>query len=547
MLHGDVPRYPGVNYDGDWGVWHFQGQRLPRGLVRFAAPAHSWERYVQDIFNGRQPLAPPERPRPPLRDYQRPGVQAMHTARAQGAPGFLLVFPTGSGKTAMGISAVTDPSVRTVLVITKHGVIPPWRRAVDFFGSRSQRWVVINAERLHKLFRHPHRRLAALPAVEGARIAATSDLTQSRAEWDAVIVDESHILADPLSIRSRLVYRLLNPHPRTGEKQRPFSLWMSATPFSTLEETAYCSALIAHAAGVPEPAWLPGPAYREWLARTGVTTVEQVKALLYDRGLGMTSTPAEIGLPDQDREVRPLSLSAQDRERYERTWEEFLQLHDLAPEKEDEPGSDARIAALRQVQKASLLKSPHVARLVADLVGEGHQVIVPAWFRDTVRSLAVHIARELRRRGLCDRVLEITGEAPGLRELKRQAFQVGIAKVVVLNTLEGMNLHAGEANVDGKGTVATDTPRVTVIADVITGGKRLLQGEGRGQRNGRRARALYAFAAGTTEEAWLARTLLAMARTQELARNPSDAAALVAFAEQLVSADREGPAEDGAA
>ncbi|MEW2498167.1 DEAD/DEAH box helicase family protein [Streptomyces nodosus] len=542
VLLNDAPNGYGVRRNSRFGVKTFHGRRLPGPLASFKAPRHSWERLVEDILSGRPLLTPPgERHRAPLYEHQRPRVEQIHVARAKKAPGFLLVSPTGSGKTAMLVGAVRDlPSVRNVLVITKHQAVPQMRLAVDYFGAVGQRWVVTNAEHLWKLFEHPWHDLASLSPDAAADIAASSDETRSRVPWDVIAVDESQILANPHSVRSRLVQRLR--HPKHGP--RPYCLRLSATPFSVLEETWYCADLIAHAAGVDEPTCLTGAGYLDWLDGLGLGLdgsrgVEKVKELLFRCGVGSTATPADLGLPEQERKLHPLTLSQQDRQSYQSSWEEFQRIYDLR-HGGDEPVEDAEFAAaLRRVQKASVVKAPYVARMAADLVSQGHQVIVPAWYLDTVGVLARYIARELRMRGLPDRVLEITGENLGLRELKRRSFQTGRAQVVVLNIVDAMNLHAGEANADGKGTRATLTPRVTVFADILTGGKRFLQAEGRGQRDGQIALAYYAYAAGTTEEAWLARALLAAAGTQELVDHPGDAAALVALAEHLAAEDSD--------
>jgi superfamily II DNA helicase RecQ len=72
-----------------------------------------------------------------------------------------------------------------------------------------------------------------------------------------------------------------------------------------------------------------------------------------------------------------------------------------------------------------------------------------------------------------------------------------------------------------------------VVADVLTGGKRTLQAEGRASRDGQHALAVYVYVPGTTEEAWLARMLRSAANTQALARTSADARALTELADQL--------------
>ncbi|MEO3976843.1 helicase [Streptomyces sp. CAU 1734] len=546
--------------DPEWGVWVYRGRRLPGALAQHGARPHSWERLVEGELNG-EPGAVVTRGReavPPLRPYQVPRVAEMRAAHAAGAPGFMLTYPTGSGKTATGISALTSlPGMGAVLVVTKLSVVPAWRAAIDVFARGGQRWVVVNPEGLVRLLAHPRVDLSRLPAEQAARLAA--DGGRSRVAWDGVIVDESQVLADAESIRSRLLRRIT--HPAGG--RRPWWLRMSATGFSSPVETAYLADLIAHVAGVDEPSDLARGPYKEWLRELGFALntnaagrwyhqfnpgdVSMVRELLYSSGVGATATPQELGLPAQARELLPVELTPKELEHYRLSWNEFRRVRgmdaDQDPDAVHEPGAgDGRqAAALRQVQRASLLKAPYVARIVADLVAEGHQVAVPAWYLESVRALAAAIARELGARGLCDRVAEITGEEPGLREPRRKAFQLGACQVVVVNAVEGINLHAGEKDVGGPGVHATSTPRVTVFADVLTGGKKLLQGEGRTQRDGLRARAVYVVVLDTAETEWLAQAFRAAAGTQALAQAPKDAADLTSLADEL-GALRASPA-----
>lgn len=544
VLTTGCPPYPGVARHARWGLPVYRGRRLPPALADFAAPRHSWELLVQDILNGVPPASARERKQPELRDYQRPRVEKMRTAFSVGAPGFLLADPTGSGKTPMAITTVSGLPVQLVLVVTKLSVVPAWRAAIDYFATGPQRWVVINPEQMWRLFEHPWHPLATLPVDEAAAIAAQSG--RCRVDFGVVITDESHILADPMSIRSRLHARIMDP----PEGERPWWLRLSATPFTAPHETQYVADLIAHVTGAEEPGDVDRSAYLDWLRECGFELntdtggrwhhddnahdVERVKELLYASAVGASSSPRELGLPEQIRELRPVELSGEDRRKYAQAWDEFRTAVGLDVENgADLQTGDGRQAALRQVQRASFLKVPHVAVAVADLVARGYQVAVPTWYLETVHALVEHISWELKSRGLPHRVVDITGEGVGLRERKRQAFQLGRCLVVVFNALEGINLHAGERDVDGAGTDATSTPRATVVADVLTGGRRSLQAEGRASRDGQHALAVYLYVPGTTEEAWLKRMLRLMANTQALAQTSADARALTELADQL--------------
>lgn len=434
-----------------------------------------------------------------------------------------------------GLNAIYA-QVHTVLVVTKLSAVPAWRRAITSYGA-GQRWVVINPERLWRLFLHRQHNLGSLPAERASALAAASGLP--RVLFDAVVVDESQVLATPNSVRSRLVYRLT--HPQDGSPP-PFFVPASATPFSTVQETSYAADLIAFAAGVEPPADRTGAGYAPWVEslRPGAGSgggddggVKRIRELLYRRGVGSTATQEELGLPAQAREIHWIELSPGNREMYDGAWTQFIRTHGLRKLRELRPGrADRGSEPLRSVQKASMLKVPHVARHVADLVQSGHQVVVPAWFLDTVDALAAAVARELWARGLPDHVSVITGEQPGLREARRIAFQLGQSLVCVTNAVEALNFQAGERDVDGAGT-ATTTPRITVFADVLCGGKLSLQAEGRTQRDGQATPSHYLVVRGTKEQRWLASAFWALAGTQELVHSSTDAAALEELAYQV--------------
>ncbi|MGW7521787.1 DEAD/DEAH box helicase family protein, partial [Streptomyces sp. NPDC054796] len=355
-LTPEVPAYPGVRRERNWGgVRVYRGARLPTALRSYAAPAHTVERLAEDVLNG-VPVVPPQRRhvRQRLHSYQIPRVEAIDAAHASGCPGYLLVAPTGSGKTAMAVSGLGQRPLDTVLVITKHGIIPAWLRSIDTFGA-GQRWVVINPERLWQVFTHHQLVLASLTPDRAAEAAAAEGIPHI--SFDAVIVDESQILAHPDSLRSRLVHRLT--HPERGRP--PFVVAASATPFSSLSETAYAAELIAYAARAEAPADLTGGAYLDWIAslrvtdndgtKRAVSDVDTVKELLYRRGVGSSATVQDLGLPAQQRELHPVHLSEADRRRYDLAWGQFLQLHDPAAEsmEEEEDSSSARGRALQLV------------------------------------------------------------------------------------------------------------------------------------------------------------------------------------------------------
>ena len=533
-------RYPGVRRDPSWGVSVYQGDRLPEGLQEFSAKPHSWEMHVQHQLNRTKAAA---RTTPPqelvLRDHQADPVKTMVKTAKRGAPGFLLAFPTGSGKTLMAIDTAGKINAKRVLVVTKLSVMPAWRALITQFGHPRTEWIVVNPEQLWKLFYHPSLDLGAFSVEKAAEIAAIDG--GLRSSFDMVVVDEAHILANWASLRSRLVRRLID----TCE-EGPFRLYMSATPFTSPEEASYVADLLAFVTGspVPEdladfPQWIRRIGFRlntdskgVWFHRLNRQDVGLIETLLYSSGVGAQATAQQLGLPAQQRTMLPVELTPAEQGEYELSWDEFRKSHGYLTE-DGRPRDSGYDAALRAVQKASLLKSPHVAEIVADLVQEGNQVAVPQWFVESIHSTAMCIAAALKKRGLNDRVVEITGQDRDLREKKRQAFQSGRALVVVFNALEGIGLHAGEDNVDGKGMRGTDTSRVCVIADVLTGGKRALQAEGRTQRDGRASRAIYVYAQETSEEEWILQMFRQLSNTAALTLSGHDTDAFSTLADTV--------------
>lgn len=179
VLVQDASQRPNVSRHPEWGVPVYYGGRLPALLQPYAAPAHSLERYAMGVLNGDLQLpaqsTPAPRPTPRLYAHQRPQVEVIHTAFRQDTPGFLLVYPTGGGKTGMAVAGLRDLPGERILVITKRDIVPGWRRAIDFFGAGGKQWVVINPERLWRLFEHPSYPLAGLPPDDAAEVAAWTE------------------------------------------------------------------------------------------------------------------------------------------------------------------------------------------------------------------------------------------------------------------------------------------------------------------------------------------------------------------------------------
>lgn len=532
--------HAGVRYSSRWGVMYFEGEALPGRLAEYEAKPHSWEAYVERVINGE--MYPPKRrikPQAPY-PYQQDKINDIVKSVNLGSPGYVLAWPTGSGKTLTAINTVNRCAPKRVLVLTRVSTIPPWRKAINVNGLPSIEWVITNPERMRSLFGHHNIDIQSMPARRAGEVAALSG--DPLADFDFVIADESHMLAHATSLRSRLMRRLLDRTQETSRK-RPFSLYMSATPFTSPGEASYLMDLLAFATGSHAPE--DPNDFEQWLRIRGLQLnndekgiwyhkinpgdVRFIETILYNSGVGSRATAEDLGLPTQVRELVPIEMSPADRAEYEKLWEDFRAERGM----EASRFRDDNEVALRKIQKASLLKARYVAVIAADLVESGNQVVIPAWFTETIHAIAVETSKELARRGLNDRVVEITGSDRALREEKRRAFQDGRALVITLNSLEGIDLHAGEKNVDGNGKPGTTTPRVCLVADVLTGGKRALQAEGRTARDGQSSLAMYVYAEGTAEEAWMAQMYKQLSNTSALLKSPNDTITFTELAEEL--------------
>lgn len=538
VITGAQARSFGTVRDDEFGLYIYecQPERLPSRLVPYLPKPHSYEGYAQRVLNNATYAGSPPKETFEPRPHQPPVIDAIVHAHQHGIPGFTLAYPTGSGKTFIAIEAMNRIRPGTVLVVTTASHVAGWRAAIDRYADTRPEWLVINPDRMSTLFtRADGSSMTDLDAQTRTR-AAAYDGTPLR-DWDVVIYDEAHTIVSGTALRSRLWRRLVR-WSEDGSPPGAFTLNMSATPWTTPVETSPAAHIIAHARNISVPsAWDIDHAYEDWLRVVGFRMaqdpltrrwqwennqqdVADVTRLLFGGGRGATADAEQLGMEGQVRRVHPIVLTPQERRMYEKSWVQFRQARNLDTDSYYDP-SESLVTALRDVQKASLVKAPHVAKMVASLVAEGHQVIVPTWYRDTVDDLARQVQDALiaaaGSKAQAQKVFTLTGlDSEEQRDLKRRAFQSGKVKVLVTSTTESISLHAGESRGGLGGEDATMAPRVTVFADVITGGKRAFQAEGRAARDGQQAEAIYTYAQDTTEQRWLYGVFRALANTKAL-------------------------------
>lgn len=531
-LDGDLSGVRGVTADPDWGIKVYKGTPgdFPERLNQFRPAPYSWHELVERRINGDPaPVATPTKTFT-ARPWQDKTIEEI----AKAGRGYVLTSTTGSGKTHMAIQGAIARGARRVLVIAPKSILKRWRDDIGAYTVGDMEWVVTNPEQLSRLLRDPDPKIKVQTFPRKERVAATAVRGVPAVDFDMVIADETQFLANPSSNRSRLWRRLV----KWGDDgPEVFTLTMSATPFTAPDEIWAAAHLIAEATKTKCPdemrvdsAWVPH------LTGLGVKVIEgkrkkwrwhehkrasaKVTSWLYQDGRGSATSAADIGLPTQERVLHPITLTPTERYTYNREWRNFRELMDLPVDtlldiKPDSP----LVERLRNVQKASLLKAPRAAEVIAQYVRDGYLVVVPTWYAETVKEIALRVSRELLHGtpSIEAYVAEVTGATPAEVQDKRiRQFQSGLSKVIVTSSIKAISLHAGEQEGGWEREDACDTKRVTVFMDVFTGGKNAFQAEGRAQRDGQKALAVYLYAENTTEEEWLASVFAAMGSTKAL-------------------------------
>lgn len=518
-----IARKAGAQWHAGYG-WLISAKTLPPALAPYASRRYSWTRWREhDLAGTYSPLDPAPAPDTTtgaltLRRDQLLGVRDLLTARASRAPEFLDASDVGTGKTLVTIAAVKRmAAVRNVLVICPLSVIPQWRTHLEAMGDGGKRWCLITYESVSKLLIPPASAEAAKRKRTKNRHTAAKGVP--RVQWDVVITDESHRLANPDSQQSRIVDRVISG----PSGHAAFTIRMSATAGSNPAQLAYLHRGLAFATGRAPAETITLERYAEWCQAHRFT----VAPGKYGTGLAWTGSPVELtrlsdllfkstprwaarrrpNWPEQQRFPLPVDLSAEQQAAYMVEWRAFLaatreaQRHDAGTgvgriadvllRTGTAPSSSAigLAAQLRFRQKAGLLRAEGVAWYVADMVEKGRQVAVSVEFLGTGEEIRRQLA------GVGVDCAWFTGTNPAERESERLAYQRGQVPVIIFTPAEGFNLHAGDTAAHGN-----TVPRVTVVAEPRWSPKKALQIEGRSARNGSEAPAYYAYATGTVEE-----------------------------------------------
>ncbi len=512
----------GAMWDKELAAHVWRGAELPPALHAYGAQEFSLEQFRELELNNEDPA-----PREPLggleaRPHQTQAIKAILLAARAERCGFLLADDVGLGKTLSALEGVFHlPNVESVLIVCPLGVVSHWRQTIRHVGDHGKRIVILNYERLARLFEAPpptSRRKSRKPArkvsrrTQNKRLAAKGELTMA---FDCVIFDESHKLRNVTTQRARFAAKL--------QLAAQFTVWASATAGEDPLKLAYLAPLLARVTRSKVTdlddyeAWcaeqgigVTRGAYGQWSwdreSPTAAQDLERVRQWLFEGTVpaGIRRRPEDIaGWPEVQRVPMPVALDGDERALYDEEWRAFRRSLQLAGRTPKDRGN-ALVARLRFRQKASLLRVPGTIALAEDLLDNGRQVAISVEFRETQEAIRAGIEKA----GHACAVIH--GEqSAGERERERLRFQRGDATVVVYTVTEAISLHAGDVLASGN-----RVPRANILSDPRYSAIACAQIEGRCHRDGEHATVYYMFAEDTIEED-IVQTVIGRLRTMK--------------------------------
>ena len=466
----------GVFWDPKRKTYITRNQSLPAYFEPFRSQQYSWERWQEDQLNGLEATDDAPQRTITMKPHQGEAVKRILAAVAADRSGFLNADDVGLGKTFETWQAVLEMDwAETVLIVCPLAVVAHWRRTIQWMGNKGKRIVVINYDRLKKLFEVPDN--IPLKARRGKKrvrkVRTQKGIAKfgTAVEFDMVIFDESHRLGNVETARSKLALKLSDP--------ADFIMWLSATAGQDPLRLAYLAPLLSESSGI-RSADLND--FEDWCRKMGFGVekgkfgkwswvgdgkdldprqraaanddLERMRGLLFDGKvpLGIRRSPSDIaGWPEINRILLPVDLDAEDRGNYAKAWSEFRD-HLGLESRGVRDSTNGLVARLRFRQKASLLRTASTLDIALDLLSQGQQVAVSVEFHDTLNILLEAFRKE--RYG----VSIIHGKiSPAQKEAERLDFQHGRNTVCLYTVTEGISLHQGEYN---------DAPRSNLIHDL---------------------------------------------------------------------------------
>lgn len=470
---------------------------VPKKLIHFAAQPYSYEAWIEKFINNSKvnPEITSLYPSKDIiipRDYQEKALEAFQKAYKKKYGGFLLADEVGLGKTISAALISKESQFKTILIVTTLSAVAHWRQVYLKFKFDGKEILIINYDRLAKLFKpgdeNQYKKKAKTKKAKNKRLTKIGLAPM----FDLVIWDESHKLRNNQAMRSKLAMKI--------QEKASFNLYLSATAGQNPLELSYLSPLLAKITGQSVKnmedfeQWCKSMnfgvkkgAYGKWEWTESKESLEKVRDMLFGAsGAALRRVPSDIkGYPEISRILSPLELDADERERYDLIWEEFKSVRSK-PVKTKQDKENQLVARLRLRQKASFLKIPYTLEQTFDLLENKHQVAISVAFRDT----AFELQKKLLDKGHGVSLI-YGGQNTKEKEEQRMKFQRGENTVVIFTVEEAISLHQGEHN---------DAIRSMIIHDLRWSAIQMAQIEGRTHRDGKFSQIYWSYFDQSIEE-----------------------------------------------
>lgn len=472
----------GGSYNKEYKTYLINKPKLPPELLPYSSKPYSYEAWVEKELNGEyrpeilKELGKKDLMKP--HKYQEEGFDVINNAINKKLNGFLLADEVGLGKTITSILALRHKKFETVLIVTTLAAIAHWRNTLLNFNIPDKEIVLINYDRLQKLFETPNFGKLKTRRAKNKKLASKGVAP----EFDLIIFDESHKLKNNTSIRSKLALKLV--------EKNEFTLWLSATAGQNPLELSYLAPLLAkltkqNVKNMTEfEKWcremdlgVSRGDFGKWIWDGSQESLDKVRNLLFNSNpkAALRRSPVDIaGYPEISRELMPIEFSFEDMQKYQLAWNEFVQVmknYEIVKKtKGNKTKEIALVAQLRFRQKCSYLKIPYTIEQILDLLENKHQVAVSVNFKETINQMKTILEKNKISVSVID-----GSQTSQEKESERLRFQKGESKVVLFTVEEAISLHQGEHN---------NAPRSMLIHDLRWSAIQMSQIEGRTHRNG---------------------------------------------------------------
>lgn len=487
----------GGSYHSEFKTYILKARELPDLLYPYRSQPYSYEAWIEKFLNAGvvrdeiYQLFATENIFIP-RDYQKEAKVAITKAYKGDLGGFLLADEVGLGKTISAGIFAQEKVFKTILIVTTLSAVAHWRKTFLKLFFPEHDIMIINYDRLQKLFKTTEGKTKAKTKKAKNKRVANSGIAPV---FDLVVFDESHKLRNNTAMRSKLALKISD--------NANFTLYLSATAGQNPLELSYLAPLLAKITGQSVSSmddfevWCKSmdlgvkrAEFGKWVWDGSDQSIDKIHNLLFKGSppAALRRIPSDIaGYPEISRELMPFELNPEEWQQYNLAWQEFKRVI-----KEESSGKikkgdkeNSLVARLRLRQKASFLKIPYTLETVESLLENGHQVAVSVAFKDTLRELET----KLNKMGItCS---TIHGEhSPGEKEKQRVDFQTGVNKVVLFTVEEAISLHQGEMN---------NIPRTMLIHDLRWSAISMSQIEGRTHRDGKFSQIYWLYFADSIE------------------------------------------------